>query len=343
MFRKLLNSLFPRNDRPARKVVHRPRLTLDALEDRCVPTIFVTTLNDTVADDGLTSLREAITQALTQPGADTITFADGVSGPINLTQGELLLNDPGGVAIDGRGVVTLDAGQRSRVFTVGRGTTATLEGLTLTHGSARKGQGATSDDGGGILIDPYATLTLTDSKVTNCTSGDMGGGIMNQGTLTLTGSEVSGNFAGSNGGGVAMIGGSMEATNSIFAYNQAGNSGGGIFTMWVPFEVEEGAVTLINSIVSHNVTIRSDGGGIFNAAAIVVLSGTSVDSNVAGRNGGGIYNSVEGQLLVYTSTFTDNQANSNKGDDIYNDQQYLPDRRVHRYRPDRYLPGGVPA
>jgi CSLREA domain-containing protein len=319
MFRELLNSLFPRNDQPTRKTAHRPRLTLEGLEDRCVPAILVNTLADEVsADDGLTSLREAITQARTQPGADTIAFADGVSGPINLTQGVLMLNDPDGVAINGTGVVTLDAGQRSRVFTVARGTTATLEGLTLTHGSVRKGGSVYSDDGGGILIDFYATLTLTDSKVTNCTSGDMGGGIMNLGTLTLNGSEVSGNIAGSSGGGVAMVGGSMDATNSIFAYNQAGSYGGAIYTVWMPFDEDEGAVTLINSTVSHNATIRSDGGGIFNAGAIVVLSATSVDSNVAGHHGGGIYNTSEGQLLVYTSTFTANDAISNKGDDIYN-------------------------
>src|SRR5947208_16774810 len=62
--------------RPIRsRVGPRFRPLAEALEDRRTPaTIVVTTTADTVADDGFTSLREAIQQANAAPGLDTIAF-----------------------------------------------------------------------------------------------------------------------------------------------------------------------------------------------------------------------------------------------------------------------------
>src|SRR5262245_59129722 len=68
-----------------RELCRRP--TLEVLEDRTVPAVLtVTTLADLAeADDGHTSLREAIDQANATEAADVIAFAEGLSGTIQLT------------------------------------------------------------------------------------------------------------------------------------------------------------------------------------------------------------------------------------------------------------------
>src|SRR5262245_58150602 len=74
--------------RPPRS--RRARLWLQCLEDRVTPTNFIV-MN--TADAGTGSLRDAISQANAMMGADTITFAAGVTGMITLTTGELLISD----------------------------------------------------------------------------------------------------------------------------------------------------------------------------------------------------------------------------------------------------------
>jgi hypothetical protein len=59
----------------------RARLQVEVLEGRAVPAILVNTLADNIQPlDGLTSLREAILQANSDPDPDTIVFADALAG-----------------------------------------------------------------------------------------------------------------------------------------------------------------------------------------------------------------------------------------------------------------------
>src|SRR5262249_20356751 len=143
----------------------RPRL--EALEDRTVPAnIMVNTFADVVAADGLTSLREAIAQAATSPGADTIKLP---AGEYDLNLGQLTINDASGaVTIKGiDGVATIDAQGASRVIEIAAVSTAAFRDLTLTGGH-------------GVGYVDYFVYPL-------------GGGIFNSGTLTLQGCTVSGN------------------------------------------------------------------------------------------------------------------------------------------------------
>src|SRR5436190_18926910 len=66
---------------------HHRRLFLESLEPRQVlSTFLVTTLADTVdADPAVTSLREAIMAANSQPSSDVIAFNSNIVGTINLT------------------------------------------------------------------------------------------------------------------------------------------------------------------------------------------------------------------------------------------------------------------
>ena len=72
------------------------RLNLVSLEDRTVPATF-TVVNGN--DAGVGSLRDAVNSANTMTGADTITFASGIS-TVALTSAELLLTDTAATTIE---------------------------------------------------------------------------------------------------------------------------------------------------------------------------------------------------------------------------------------------------
>ena len=99
--------------------------------------------------------------------------------------------------------VTVSGDDKSTVFDIPSGVTASISGLTITDGSATTGSGLGS---GGILN--YGALTLSDVVISGNSDSPAaafgGGGISNAGTLTLTGCTISGNTGG-EGGGVAEL------------------------------------------------------------------------------------------------------------------------------------------
>src|SRR5215813_9583702 len=86
---------------PVRKPA-RARLGLESLDARIVPSTFQVT---TLADGGAGSLRAAVAQANTHPGADTVVFDSGLTGTIALTGGELDIT--GDLTITGPGAAKL--------------------------------------------------------------------------------------------------------------------------------------------------------------------------------------------------------------------------------------------
>lgn len=91
------------------KVPRRTRLAVETLEDRTVlAPIAVTTFADVVADDDLTSLREAVAEAAVVPGDDQIHVP---AGEYDLDLGQLSIDDTTGrLTIKGvGGVATIDA------------------------------------------------------------------------------------------------------------------------------------------------------------------------------------------------------------------------------------------
>lgn len=187
-------------------------------------------------------------------GGGTVTF--GCSGTIVVPQITLSQN----TVLDGTGQsVTLSGNAANRVLQVDAGVTVALTGITVANGFG--------DVGGGILNN--GTLTLTDSTVSgNTATAGSGGGIRNNGTLTLTSSTVSGNTA-PGGGGLA---------NGSFA-----------------------TLTLTNSTVSGNIAtgvFGAGGGGILQGRGTVTLTSSTVTRNSA-PSGGGIH--VTGNLTLANS------------------------------------------
>ena len=134
------------------------------------------------------SLREALHWA---QNGDTVTFNEGmtVSLSTKASADSLLILDKnltidGDWDNDGTADVTLDGQYIGRVLEVTTGTTATLDGLVITHGSlsgvgGRGGGALPSTDGGNAL----------------------GAGILNAGTLTILNTSVNANGAAGGGGG----------------------------------------------------------------------------------------------------------------------------------------------
>ena len=121
-----------------------------ALEARALlSTLTVTNDNDS----GTGSLRYELGAA--QPG-DTIKFAPKAYGTITLTSGPLEVATSVDIQGPGANKVTVSGDDKSDVFDVQSGVTATISGLTVTDGSyaASGGFGA-----GGIIND--GTLTLS--------------------------------------------------------------------------------------------------------------------------------------------------------------------------------------
>lgn len=194
----------------------RRLLNLERFEDRLAPALItVSNLNAS----GAGSLRDAIGSANSTPGADTIDFAPGLTGVINLNPGvggtSLNINEAVTIFGPGAGVISVTANGKSRVFNLSgaaNGAAISISGLTISGGRA----------------------------IGTASSGGVGAGIyvVNE-NLTIDRCNISGNVADKSGGGIAIgehfyttgVGGS--ATVSIYNSTISGNSalegsGGGI-------------------------------------------------------------------------------------------------------------------
>ncbi len=189
--------------------LRRNKLGMETLEDRTTPAILTVNslLDNTVASDGLVSLREAIASSVnrtttdlgdTGDGNDTIQFSSAIDGQtIKLTT---FVNDlsagstmpgPSGLFIKGTNLtidgetgltkgITISRDSTAaafRLFFIGANADVTFRAVTLTGGLAKGGDGR----GGG--------------------AAGFGGAIFNDGIVTILDSTLTGNKAqGGNGG-----------------------------------------------------------------------------------------------------------------------------------------------
>jgi hypothetical protein len=160
--------------------------------------------------------------------------------------------------------------------------------------------------GGGIGNIAGATLTLTNSSVTDnragsdtsCTPTDCGGGgIASSGMVTITSSTLARNRSGLGGGGIGSIGGGaiLTVTDSTLSDNAAGT------------DIRAG------SDVSQCDSARCSGGGITNTGT-ATLTDSTVSTNHAAMAAGGLsngcFNGSCGTMSVIKSTVSGNSAGS---------------------------------
>jgi parallel beta helix pectate lyase-like protein/copper-binding protein NosD len=215
----------------------RRSLRLEPLEERQLLTVVVdSAADDTIAGDGLTTLREALAIADSNPGPDVITFdstALGTAPTITLGGSELsIISD---VEINGVDAsdplnpidvdVTIDADSNSRIFRIGSYSDVTLSGLTLTGGDY-------STWCGGAIYAKYTDLTLDGVEITD-SQALYGGAIFayTEADVTLRGgTRLHHNEAINRGGGVYQSGSTSSVTieDATVDTNTAGDLGGGV-------------------------------------------------------------------------------------------------------------------
>jgi predicted outer membrane repeat protein len=151
---------------------------------------------------------------------------------------------------------------------------------------------------GGGIYNENGDVTIQDVVIRNNRSDTSGGGISNISQLTIGTSTIAGNTTGNLGGGLENQGdGTMEIMKSTISDNVAGLQGGGIWHMGI-------SLTLINSTVSGN---QANSTAAITVNSETVLVHTTVTNNWALNSTGmaiGIANN--GNLLSKNSIIAGN-------------------------------------
>src|SRR5262245_28485053 len=217
-----------------------PRVEL--LEERAVLST-LTVVN--LLDAGPGSLRAAIAAANIAPGADTIKFAGGLKGSINLAS-ELSITDDLTINGPNANKLTVSGSGATRVFHASGATTdLAIDGLTIANGLASAPAGNAF---GGGLLNEGASVSL--SKV------------------VLSSNQAVG--AGAGGGAVANLAGAhFTADQTDFLNNTARGDGVHIVFGGAVFDDQGSIANIAQSTFSSNLAT----GGNANGGALAQVGG----------------------------------------------------------------------
>ncbi len=187
-------------------------------------------------------------------------FAKGVHPAAITVFGSLTIQDSvGGGRIDGSGKKNI------RGIKVGRhGSLRIEDGVTICNFNVR-------GNGGGILAEKGARVTLSGATITGNTASGNGGGLFSYAAESLE----------------------FQGPQNIISRNHAENGGGIAFSVMQAERDEDAPVfsyTLDNVSVFANKADENGGGIYFDGISDVCLEGSlAVSGNMAGKNGGGLY------------------------------------------------------
>ena len=300
-------------------------------------TFTVNTLDD--GDDGSCadadcSLREAADEANTAADADTITFATGLSGTIELTDTDGDIPILAATTITGprRRTFTVSGENNYRIFyikpdDVGEAyDDVSISGLTLTNGY--------ESSSGGALYSYEATLTLSAVALTGNHANDGGAVFAEDNPMTIVDSSFTNNEADDNGGALYSNNtgsgptGDFVIRNTTFVNNRAVENGGAVDLSGSDVD---GDVIVENSTFSGNVSSDGVGGGIYvdetDEDGQIVIRNSTFSNNIAFYGGGAYLGDGEGGILIENSTFSANTAQYDGGgiyfDGLYEDESNL--------------------
>jgi hypothetical protein len=168
------------------------------------------------------------------------------------------------------------------------------KGTVTVTGSTFTGNTGTN---GGAIDSIQGTLTVTGGSFSENSANGFGGAIDSSGTATINGVTFASNSATSGKGGAIYDQGTLSVSGATtFSLNKA-KFGGGI--------ANAGTLKLVGATFGTNMAIGAgntgSGGGIYNSAGGVSISGGSFSGNSATGVGGGIFVS-EGSLTISADT-----------------------------------------
>ena len=306
----------------------------EALEERCLLTLWtVTTLDDVVdADDGELSLREAALAAKrndafneAQPGGeadqvDTIRFAGALfedgpreflvngsgddSGPIELHDESAVVGGPLSIVGPGRDsngdwLLQFDGSESGSIFSVWG--TVSLSGIELRDSTSSAIVNASVPD-----------LSIADAAFRG-NRGDSGAAIRiatpqspSFVELNVESTLFEGNEASNDGGAVAtdLRNGQVTFRNSVFQNNKAGDRGGA-------FRAEGAQSLFLDSRLEGNSAAGLGGGALSLERGDVEVHDTTLTGNTTSGDGGAIWS--DGALIVGNSVIARNAADGQGG------------------------------
>lgn len=304
--------------------------------------------SDGYLDDGsASSLRQLITDANLNAGADVINLVQGTYF-INIVGRGEELNATGDFdvtenltiqgAVGAEASTIIDANTLDRIFQVHAGATLTLKNLTLVNGSVSDD----NDNGGAVRVENTANLIIDNVIFKNNAARD-GGAIWAQtgnaldidnalfennlatdeggalylsvaGDDTIDNSQFINNTANS-GGAVDMNGGATAIfTNVDFIGNETINSGGAI-------NAQQGRLFIDGALFDSNSTTNSGGAiRLESSVSDASITNANFSNNMANFTGGAFSSRFAGNIIITDSTFTDNSLTdsaSGRGAGIY--------------------------
>lgn len=233
-------------------------------------------------------------------------FVSGGSGGAVFNDGTMALN---GCTLSNNWASSGGAVESGAVVIVSPGGTGPAPSASLTVTNSTLSQNTSTAGGGGI--DSHGTLTVTDSTLSRNSALTGGGIATDTGTATVTGCTLSANTA-QDGGGISNRG-TLTVTSTTLSGNSA-STGGGIENLGTrqPFgTISPATLTVTRSAFSGN-TARADGGGIASTLGTLTLSNSTLSGNSATSRGGGLATQT-GTATVTRSAFSGNTAQEGGG------------------------------
>ena len=271
-------------------------------------------------DHGPGSLRASILGA---GSGDTIDLGSLPCSVVTLTTGALVVNQAGGLVINGPsdgtvGITVQYAVGKSKPYRIVDFESATGD-LHLSHLELSYGNKISSSNAYGGCIYSKGNLYVSDSSVHNCTVSTnghnaRGGGIFGKARVTLDRTRVFGNTATYVSSYQVVIGGGVFALNGFYcSYSTiTGNSaispagqGGGVQA--------DGFSNLYNSTISNNTAAMGAGAVLTGIGDL--LKTRIVDSTISGNSSSGLVGGIfiDHALELSNSTIAFNTAAIGKG------------------------------
>lgn len=211
-------------------------------------------------------------------GGGTVSFSCGGSAhTITLSARKTIAAD---TVIDGANLITLSGGNASALFEVNSGVTFDLRHITLADGRTT-GNG----DGGAAIRSNGGIVIILDGDIVNNSTADAGCGAIALlgGSLTATNTTFRGNHVdGAAQGGVMCVNNVASVTLENCTISGNYGSASGVMTM-------SGLMTMTNCTVANNTSDVSSSGNfalnVFGDDAVLTLRNTIIANNPSGNCG----------------------------------------------------------